>query len=163
MLIGAGLYGKDITGRFAHLSDDMAMRANIYATTERAIADAPLLGTGLGTFAPVFRMYRGEDIETRIVNAHNTYLENALELGIPAAAMLTLAVLLVVLICLKGVGARRRNRILPAIGVAASVHVGLHALVDFGLETPAVTWAYAFILGLAAGQSFSSKANRQKC
>jgi O-antigen ligase len=93
---------------------------------------------------------------TRSVRAHNTYLENALELGIPAAAMLCLAIALIAVQCFLGVGRRRRDFVFPALACAVSVQVAVHSLVDFSLQIPAVAAAYALVLGLGYAQSWSS-------
>ena len=48
---------------------------------------------------------------------------------------------------------RRAMRSIHASGVAATVLVGLHALLDFSLEIPAVAVTYAAILGVACGRA----------
>ncbi len=113
------------------------------------------MGTGYGTYPDVIEAWRANDPDIFTVweKAHSTWLENALELGLPAAAALHLSVLWLALIAFSGVGERRRNRAFPALGVAATLLVGLHALVDFSLQIPAVAVLYAFIMGLAVAQS----------
>ena len=90
--------------------------------------------------------------------AHNTWLENLFELGVPAAMALFLAIGGLVVICLQGVRRRRRDWAFPAVGVAASVLVGVHAMLDFSLQLPAVAILYACIMGVACAQSWSSRA-----
>lgn len=133
----------------------VAARNEVYALTLDAIATSPWTGTGFGTFPNVFPAYRGEDLHVHAFwdKAHNTYLENALELGIPAAVLLTLSIILLAFRALSGVVQRRREKVLPAIGVAATVIVGLHSFVDFSLQIPAVSVLYAFLLGLSVAQS----------
>ena len=87
---------------------------------------------------------------------YNTYLENAFELGLPAASVFFLALLGLVLLCFRGVRLRQRDWVYPATGVAVSVLVGLHATVDFSLQIPAIAFLYATIMGIACAQSFSS-------
>jgi hypothetical protein len=70
---------------------------------------------------------------------------------------LFLAILWLALVCLRGVWVRRRNWIYPAIGVAATVLVGAHALVDFSLQIPAVAYTYALIMGVAVAQSLPTR------
>jgi hypothetical protein len=43
------------------------------------------------------------------------------------------------------------------MGVAATFLVALHAMVDFSLQIPAVTYTYCFLLGTAVAQSWSSR------
>ncbi|MGE5145109.1 MAG: O-antigen ligase family protein [Candidatus Eiseniibacteriota bacterium] len=134
------------------------IRPELYELTFNAIKDSPYLGFGLGSFPDVFTLYRTDShtMMTRSIMAHNTYLENALELGIPAAAILCLAIALIAGQCFLGVGRRRRDFVYPALGFAVSVQVAVHSLADFSLQIPAVAATYALVLGLGFAQSWSS-------
>lgn len=133
-------------------------RWQVYRLVLAAIADAPLLGTGYGTFPNVFTGY----IDTYIWTvgfwdkAHNTYLENMLELGVPAALSLYAAIGMLAWSTLRGAHIRRRGRLYPALAAGASLTVALHSLVDFSLQIPAVAVTYAFILGVGVAQSSPS-------
>ena len=131
-------------------------RLAVYANVNRAIGDNPVLGFGYGTFADSFRLYDQNESAVHYDRAHNTWLENAFEMGIPAALALYLALGGLALTCLKGVRRRHRDWVYPATGVAASVLVGVHAMVDFSLQIPAVALLYALIMGVACAQSWSS-------
>lgn len=133
-----------------------AQRISVYGNVNRAIGDNPGLGFGYGTFANSFRLYDQIESAVHYDRAHNTWLENAFEMGIPAALALYLALGGLALTCLKGVRRRHRDWVYPATGVAASVLVGLHALLDFSLQLPAVALLYALIMGVASAQSWSS-------
>lgn len=137
------------------LSLETELRSTLFLTTIEAIKTAPLTGTGLGTYQDAIEPYRANDpnIFALWEKAHNTYLENALELGLLAALALNIAIFLLALIAYRGVRERRRHKGFPALGVAATLLVGLHALVDFSLQIPAVAVLYAFIMGLAIAQS----------
>ncbi len=157
------LSGENLAQRFTSTaSEELTQRGRgaVYAIVVRAIGDAPLLGTGYGSFADVFPLYRDATIKAPGVwdKAHSSYLENALELGIPAAAALCAAVLACARCCWLGIRRRRRDRVYPAIGVAATALVAAHSAVDFSLQIPAVSVSYAFILGLACAQSFPTRA-----
>lgn len=138
-------------------------RSTVYAATMDAIATAPWTGTGYGTYREVFSAYRPETLPSHIYwdKAHHVYLENALELGIPATLALNLAILLLAAECLRGLWRRRRDRTAPAIGVAATVLVGLHSFFDFSLQMPAVSVLYAFMMGVAVGQSWPQPRRRE--
>ena len=135
-------------------------RMAVYTSVNRAIGDNPVLGFGYGTFASSYLLY--DPLESGVLydRAHNTWLENAFELGVPAALALYLALGGLALTCLKGVRRRHRDWVFPATGVAASVLVGLHATLDFSLQIPAVAILYACIMGVACAQSYSSVADR---
>ena len=137
------------------LSLETDLRSTLFSTTIEAIKTAPLKGTGFGTYQDAIEPYRANDpnIFALWEKAHNTYLENALELGLPAALALNIAILLVARVAYKGVRERRHHKSFPALGVAATLLVGLHALVDFSLQIPAVAVLYAFMMGLAVAQS----------
>jgi hypothetical protein len=131
-------------------------RIVVFGDVNRAIADNPGLGFGYGTFADSFRLYDHNQSAVHYDRAHNTWLENLFELGVPAALFLYAALFGLVVTCWKGVARRHRDWVYPAVGVSASVLVGIHALFDFSLQLPAVAMLYALIMGLACAQSYSS-------
>ena len=158
-LAGTALFvlsGDGLDRRLWASESDWQTRAEIHAQTRRAIRDAPALGTGLGTFEAVYRVYRTGRFEAAVARAHNDYLEIALELGIPAAACFVAALAALALLCAAGTFIRRRHAGLPAAGFAACTLVGTHALVDFSLQIPAVAATFALILGVATAQSWRS-------
>jgi O-antigen ligase len=128
-------------------------RLAVFADVNRGIADNPVLGYGYGTFADSFRLYNQVGTAVHYDRAHNTWLENTFELGLPAALALYLALAGLAITCLRGVKRRHRDWVYPATGVAASVLVGLHATVDFSAQLPAVAILYACIMGIACAQS----------
>ena len=132
-------------------------RVIVFENVQHGIAENPLLGFGYGTFADSFRLYDRVESPVHYDRAHNTWLENLFELGVPAAMALFLALGGLVLTCLKGVRRRHRDWAYPAVGVAASVLVGIHAMLDFSLQLPAVAILYACIMGIACAQSWSSQ------
>ena len=152
------LSGHDTNARMERLTLAAEDRDEVFALTARAVGDAPWTGTGYGTFESVFRVYRDDTIRGTGVwdKAHNTYLETALELGIPAAGCLTVAVAGLAVLCLVGARRRKRNAIFPAIGVAVTVQVAVNSLFDFSLQIPAVAVTYAAIMGAACAQSWST-------
>lgn len=147
--------GTTFLERMQLLAAEANLRSAIFTTTAAAIGSTPWAGTGFGTFAQAIEAYRANDPNLFAIwaKAHNTYLESALELGLPAAIALHASIFWLALIAFKGVGRRRRGRAFPALGVAATLLVALHALVDFSLQIPAVAMLFAFMLGLAVAQS----------
>ncbi|WP_448188441.1 O-antigen ligase family protein [Azospirillum sp. sgz301742] len=137
---------------------DLPDRLRIYAMALDAIAGRPWLGSGLGSFPAVFAMERPLGLMQVWDQAHNTYLELALELGIPAAAALILAVLWLAGLCVRGILVRHTDRVYPALGLAATVLVGMHAMLDYSMQVPAVAVTWAAIVGAGVAQSWSSRA-----
>ena len=161
-VLGAGIAfflfsGETTAERLAGTTIESEERARVYEITLEAIGDAPLRGTGYGTFEQVFRIYRDERVLGIYDKTHNTYLENVLELGLPAASLLFLSIAALFARCLIGVRTRRRDVVYPCIGVGATVLVAAHSLVDFSLQIPAVAATYALLMGAAVAQSWSSR------
>lgn len=140
--------------------DDKNDRLNVYSTLNTAISENFWLGTGYGSFKQSYRLYRNETVRGYFDKAHNTYLENMFELGVFHAFALFSAILIVALYCLHGVWIRQRNWHYPAIGFATTILVGLHSLVDFSLQMPAVAYTYALLMGASFAQSLP---RNQRC
>jgi O-antigen ligase len=151
------LTSEVLLDRFDRTDITTEERVIVFENVKRGIAENPVLGFGYGTFADSFRLYDRIESPVHYDRAHNTWLENLFELGIPAALALFLSIGGLALTCYRGVRRRHRDWAIPATGVAASVLVGLHALVDFSLQLPAVAILYACIMGLACAQSWSSE------
>jgi len=151
------LSGDTITGRLAGTDFENENRIAAYKLSMVAVSNSPWLGAGYGTFKEVFRMYRDETIPGIYDKAHNTFLEYALELGIPASLSLLLAVIYAVSYCAVGIRRRRRDVIYPTIAFSAAVLVGSHSMVDFSLQIPAVGATFSLILGIGCAQSWSSR------
>lgn len=133
-------------------------RALIYPIVVDLIADRPWTGYGLGAFADAFRPHAPREIgHLEWDLAHNTYLENALELGLVAAAALTLAIAIVFLECLRGALKRRRRLDVPSLAVATMTAGALHSLVDFPLQMPATAAMMALIMGVGCAQAATSR------
>lgn len=155
--IGFAVAGAPLAERYESRFIGMSAesRAEIYRYSGMAIRSAPMVGHGYGTFSDVIPAYRISDrLPTRAWDkAHNSYLENAVELGLPAAASLNLAILLLGLRAVGG-GLARRNWAVPAAGAACTALAGFHSVFDFSLQIPAVAFLFAFVLGVAVSQSW---------
>ncbi len=149
--------GEQLGARLADISLVASERPRVYQLTLGAIESAPLLGTGYGTFEEVFRFYRTSDIGNFYLKAHNTYLENALELGIPAAVALFGILAGFLMLTFAGLRRRQQEAVYPCVGFAATVLVAVHSTVDFSLQIPAVAATYCLIMGAACAQSWSSQ------
>lgn len=131
-------------------SGGSASRGEIAVNTVTAIGQSFPVGTGLGTFASVYR--RGEDprfAANQFVNhAHNDYLEAALELGLPAV-LLIFAFLIWWL--RRSANAWASDLRGANLARGASVIVGivlLHSLVDYPLRTSAIAAVFAVACAL---------------
>ena len=148
------LSGGAVLERFEQGSD---VRLEIWSVTAEMTRDRYWLGHGYGTYEPAFYAYRDERFRLVVDKAHNTYLEHAAELGVPATVLLYAGALLLVYQCTRGLFQRRRDQIFPLVAVAASVLVAVHAIFDFSLQIPAIAVTYAAIMGVGCAQSMRSE------
>jgi O-antigen ligase len=120
------------------------------STWQAAQANFPF-GTGLGTFQDVFPAYRSAACSIMGIwdKAHNSYLENLLEMGVFYPVFLLVGTWIVLSTLIKGLGKRREMRPFVVGGLGVTLLVSVHALVDFSLQIPAVAAFYALILGSA--------------
>jgi O-antigen ligase len=144
--------------------DDLAVsgvsdntRLLLWQSALRMIGNAPLFGLGLGTYEIAYPMYSDTMLPFIMDRAHNDYLELAAGWGLPAAICWWVALAWLVMLCARGVLARRRNRVYPMVAVGASLLVGVHALFDFSLQMPAIALTYACLLGLGVAQAFPTR------
>ena len=154
------LGGEPVLERLLATEEIDTGRLQIYALALEMIRDRPWLGQGYGGFEPIFMLYRDPRFGLIFDRAHNTYLEHAVELGLPATILLYGGMALLLGYLVAGVFRRRRNRIFPLFAAASTVLVGLHALVDFSVQIPAVAVAYAAIMGLGLAQATPRRGRR---
>lgn len=147
--------GGSTSHRFAKIGSAAAERMEIFRLTADAIGDAPLLGTGLGTFSDIFAAYRTEALLPRIDFAHNSFLENALEMGLPAAVAFYAGLAILFVLFVVGLRRNRQAHPYPALGISALAVAFLHSLFDYPDQFPAVAITLAAILGIAASRSFN--------
>ncbi len=130
------------------------IRLEVYAIMLDAIAVRPWTGYGYGNFEQAFGLFSNGKMTLYFDRGHNDYLELLLGVGVPAAALLLLALGWLAVRCVFGVMTRHRNQVFPAMAAAGTVLVGLHATVDFSLQMPAVAASFAFLLGIGTAQSW---------
>lgn len=132
-------------------------RVHLLELTLQAMSLRPLLGWGLNSFQSLYTVFQPTAIPVYYDRAHNTGLELAFALGVPAAAALVIALGWVLVRCVIGVATRRQDREFPALGIAMTLAVGFHSLFDFSLQIPAVAVVCAAVLGIGWAQSWSSR------
>jgi O-antigen ligase len=142
--IGSTKIGQDASG-------SVQSREQILATTSKSIADFMPLGSGLGSFVKVYRLYESADAVTNeyVIHAHNDYVELALELGVPGIILILLFLGWWASQCLA---VWRKGEGVPWARAAsiASGAVLVHSLVDFPLRTAAISACFTMCLALLA-------------
>ena len=115
------------------------------------LADFPLTGSGGGSFYGVFPNYQPTDFLAFHQHAHNDYLEFAIELGIPAAAVLA-AVVSLALWSAWQVQRFRRTALYKGAAFAVTMTIlwaAIHSTTDFNLQIAANALTFTTILALA--------------
>lgn len=111
-----------------------------------AARDAPVLGTGAGTYANLWARDRSEDFA--VADAHSLYLEVPAELGIVGLLLLVAALAAIVTALAR---ARRDDAVFAAMLAAVLTWI-LHAGVDWDWEMPAVTLSVFVFGGIASAR-----------
>ena len=147
-----------VVERLRRTTLDTSIRDELFARVIDAIGANPILGAGYGTFETAFKAFKTPELSfANWDKAHNSYLELAFELGIPATAAIILVFVWLAGVCVAGLIRRRRRQTYAAIGLSATVLVAAHASVDFSLQIPGFTVSYALLMGLAWAQSWPTR------
>jgi O-antigen ligase len=115
-----------------------------------AALDFMPLGSGLGTFADVFRRYQGSGIIGFADHAHNDYAELLVELGIAGLAVMAL-MLAAYAMRWRPVLASRHSRRLRFLQVGAGLGMLamiVHGLFDFNFHIPANAISFSLLAGI---------------
>jgi O-antigen ligase len=152
-LAGFALYGNSaLDHSFGRFSDAEEGRTEIWKDARFAMVQHWPIGTGIGTFVPVFiAAERLEAVDPTVPNrAHNDYLEFALEAALPGVAFLALATAALFVRC-GTIWRRRRDRtarVQAIMAVGILTIVGLHSLVDYPMRSMSVACLTALAIGL---------------
>ncbi|MEQ1867130.1 MAG: O-antigen ligase family protein [Micropepsaceae bacterium] len=152
--MAAVISADPILGRVQFQGLEDTARASLSRSTLSAVETAPLLGQGFGAFQRYYPLFSEGSVQGDVDEAHNDVLETLADLGLLAGLAFIAAPALLAGMCLAGCLRRRRDRVFPAIGFAASIAVGAHAFVDFSLQIPAVAVTFAAVLGAGVAQSW---------
>ena len=152
--VATAISADPILGRIREQGLTDSARASLAQSTLNAFESAPLVGLGFGAFERYYPFFADGSVQGDVDEAHNDVLETLADLGLPAGLAYMAAPALLAGMCLAGCLRRRRDRVFPAVGFAASIAVGAHAFVDFSLQIPAVAVTYAALLGIGVAQSW---------
>ena len=131
-----------------------ARSAALLALTQRVLDDAPLVGTGAGTFAAVAPIYREIDDPPASVAA-TAAASFAIELGSPMLWLTVAATVAFIIMLLRASLQRGRDSFYPAMGGSCLITLLLLAFTNAGLLGAATGLIVAATLGLAFAQSQS--------
>ncbi len=128
-------------------------RLPVWEATAQMVPDYSVVGTGFGTFADVFPLFRPESVTARWDHAHNDWLQQMAEGGV--LGWIAVAILLVTA-TRRVLSTRTREADLVTATIAAALVAGLaaaaaHGAIDFSARIPAVALALAFLGGACLG------------
>ena len=139
-------------GRYANSAVEISQsggRLQVWNDTLTMAEAFPVVGSGFGTFAVAYPIYRSPDIRLFYRHAHNDVLQVLAEGGLIGAALA-----LLILVPLLGivVASAAGNKGALGVGLAAGLTaLLLHSLIDFNLHIPANAATAAILAGMLCG------------
>ncbi len=154
-------FGEQLSRRLAKTSDadflTSELRFRHWTETAPAIVDFAPLGSGVGSYHTVHRLYRADSEERIFYHAENQYFQTLVEAGVPGLILLLSALLILGLsvrfLALRGNSPKTTAVCLIGVFLLSSQCVA--ALFDFGFYIPANAVAMAMICGMISGQAHS--------
>lgn len=147
---------EPVAERYETASRDVGERLAVWRDALRLISERPLTGSGFGSFGDVYPRVQTAHLAFTVPHAHNDYLQLATELGVPAAALLGAAWIMLVGRVARAAtaGSKTTTDRALAAGVLGGVAAMLfHALLDFNLQMPANALVFAALLGMLTGMN----------
>ena len=140
--------GELIFLRFNMVLED-GQRLPLYQMTLDTISKNPIVGFGLGSFEDIFRHFRTVALPTNFVRAHNDYLELMVTAGLVSTGLFLGGLVPIVWAYANPFFRRDVERHMApyvALSLGICVQVGTHALVDFPLQIPGISYTFAILL-----------------
>jgi O-antigen ligase len=134
-------------------------RLNAYRDTLDMIVARPWLGHGAGTFVDAYPLFHSRASSLDVwTHAHDSYLQAIAELGIPAFALLLLAILVVVVTLIRNVGRMSEPQPVATAALAALAGIAFHSVVDFSIQIQAVGVTAWVLVGAGLGETLACEA-----
>jgi O-antigen ligase len=144
LFVGLGIYSFGARTKFVEELDTGFGRLEFVRSAFEGLKENLAWGIGYGNFLQGYGLYEREEMVFRpyVNHVHNDFLELAFEGGIPAIALMTLY-LVVMLV-------RLRHRLDPLQRAAflSIIFILLHSTVDYPLRTMAIAVTFALLNGI---------------
>ena len=124
---------------------------------QRMLGDSHWLGNGAGTYAAVAPVYRTLADATVVLMPPTTAAALALDFGRPALALFVILGGALAMVLFDRALRRGRDSYYPALGGGALILSVFTLFVDFSLASTTVAVLLVIVVGLALGQSMSTK------
>ena len=132
----------------------------LMALSERMLDDAPIVGTGAGTFAAVAPLYREIDDPPSDSPAPTAAGAVAIELGKPMLWLIVAATISLMLLVLRASLMRGRNSFYPAMTGSCLLALLLMGFTSSGILETAPALLASIVVGLGLAQSKSRKTTK---
>lgn len=160
-----GQFGMVAILRFAHIDFLSDYRLQVANASLRAAWTYFPVGSGFGTFVPVYVMHETPHtmIDTYVNHVHNDWLELWLEGGVPMALVLTafLGWYFRNSIQVWRASARNGENLLPRAATLTTALLLIHSLVDYPLRMPALASLLGVFIGLIATAPTKDRVSRR--
>lgn len=167
MVVGGGLISlfalEPLLNRF-HDPVSNEARVNLLPGLMAAAKTYFPVGSGLGSFVPVFQMFEHADtMLPRYVNhAHDDYIELIIETGVMGAAVLTAGLGWIVTAAVRSAGwPQGRDPDLQRVAAVIVAILLVHSVVDYPLRTAALSVMFALACGLLTPPPFVGGRSRR--
>jgi O-antigen ligase len=140
-----------VISRFFTTSEDFQMRWLFWVNTFQIFKDFPLFGSGLGTFAQVFPMYRSFPIRGLVTHAENDFLQLASETGLVGIGLLFVLFLFLFIKAvsiIRSLSSREPGRYIAIGGLVGILALMFHSLVERNIQVPANAFLFTFLWAL---------------
>ncbi|MBM3622114.1 MAG: O-antigen ligase family protein [Alphaproteobacteria bacterium] len=159
MTISGGFLAERVSDGIEHDA-----RWVLFEIGRQVAGERPVIGHGLGGFAAAFNggLQASPGFDAYVDYAHNSYLELAVEGGIPALLLSLALAGMAVGICVAALFSRARGTSFAIAAIAGTALVAGHSMADFSLQMPAVAVTFMLMLGVASAQSLAAARNRRE-
>jgi O-antigen ligase len=148
-LLWAAWIGLDsVISRFLTSSEDFKGRWVFWVNTFQIIKDFPIFGSGLGTFAWVFPMYRSFHLIGVATHAENDYLQLASEVGMVGIGLLLILFLFLFYKSISGIRSlshRESGRYIGIGGLVGILALMFHSIVERNIQVPSNAFLYIML------------------
>ncbi len=154
-------FGWDsLAPRMEQIGEGYQNREEMYAAAQPMTKDYPLFGTGPGTFATVFQLYRFSNVTYWPEQLHDDWLETQITFGWIGLLLLLAALACVALRWLAPGGIRggRWFVILAWLGLTGCL---VHALFDFPFQIHSILFLFLVICAILFGMGRKSGVSRR--
>lgn len=146
------LAGTDLAARITDQSDAVDLRKNIWTDSVRVIKAFPLAGTGVNTFGTAMTGYQTTQKDQHFQEAHNDYVQIAVEGGLLVGIPALVAFVLLVRAIWRRFSAGQDDTMTHWIRVGAAtglLAIAMQAFVEFSLQMPGNAALAVVLLALA--------------